>query len=267
MSRLNLLLGIFASGGLAVAIATFWLALAAPFVLVPRGRRERLVMWTNRAASWMILRFALLATLDVKGREHLPEKPYMVVCNHRGFCDVLTLIWAANAEGVSKREVLYFPAMGLLGYLGGAVFFDRKSPEDRRRAKEDTLFQLRSGNAMHLYPEGTRARTGLVRQKQHWGLVHAVYAAGIQVVPAAVWGTDDVIPVSNAGVRYGQRVSARFAPAVQPADHPTQEAFCEAIWAETSRMVEELYSADPGSAGASAGASSAGAVLPPTSNM
>ena len=128
---------------------------------------------------------------------------------------------------------------------------------------------------MHVYPEGTRSRGELLSAKLHWGLVHAVYEAGIQVLPAAVWGTDEVIPVSNAGVRYGQPVTVRFAPPLQPEDHPTAEAFCEAIWEQTSSMVGELYSSEgtgtsPGSStGASGGASSgasAGAA-PPTSNM
>ena len=246
MTRLNFVLGLFASGFVAVSIAAFWLALAAPFVLVPRGKRERLVMWTNRAASVMILRYALLAKLDVKGRENLPPAPYLVVSNHRGFCDVLTLIWAANAEGVSKRLVLYFPMMGVLGYLGGAVFFDRTKPEERSRAKRDTLFQLASGNNMHLYPEGTRAREGLLREKLHWGLVHAAYEQGVTVVPAGLWGTDHVIPITNEGVRYGQTIRARFGTPVLAKDHQTPDAFTEAIWGQVRELVSELaYSAAP----------------------
>ncbi len=260
MTRLNFLAGLFYSGGTAVLIASFWLALALPFALVPRGRRERLVMWTNRAASWMILRFSLFCRLDVRGWENLPEKPYLVVANHRGFCDVLTLIWAASAEGVSKKAVFYFPAMGLLGYLGGAVFFDREDAEDRRRAKDETLFLLERGNAMHIYPEGTRAREGLLRETLHWGLVHAAWAKGFRVVPAALWGTDRVLPVSNAGIRYGQRVSVRFGTPVEARDHETAESFTGAIWSQVTQMVSEFYSGDPASA------SSTGAA-PPTSNM
>lgn len=240
MTRLNFLLGLFVSGGVAVCIAAFWLALAAPFVLIPRGRRERWVMWTNRGASWMILRFALLAKVVVSGREKLPDRPYLVVSNHRGFCDVITLIWSANAEGVSKKLVLFFPMMGLLGYLGGAVFFDRRDPKQRAKAKADTLFQLASGNNMHLYPEGTRARVGLLGEKLHWGLVNAAWEQGVTVVPAGLWGTDDVIPVSNEGVRYGQTVRASFGTPVRAEDHKTAEQFTTAIWAQVRGLVEQL---------------------------
>ena len=219
-------------------------------------------MWTNRAASWMILRLSLFCRLDVRGWENLPEKPYLVVANHRGFCDVLLLIWAASAQGVSKKEVFYFPMMGLLGYLGGAVFFDRNRAEDRRRAKEETLLMLQRGNAMHIYPEGTRARDELLREKLYWGLVHAAWERGFRVLPTALWGTDRVLPVSNAGIRYGQSVRVRFGTAVEATDHATAESFTQAIWSQVTQMVTEFYSGDPSSA-----STSSTGTTPPTSNM
>ncbi|MBK9368919.1 MAG: 1-acyl-sn-glycerol-3-phosphate acyltransferase, partial [Deltaproteobacteria bacterium] len=93
------------------------------------------------------------------GRDHIPfGQPYMVVANHRSWVDVITLIWAARAEGLSKREVFFTPVMGVLGYLGGAVFFNRDHAEGRRRAKEECLFLLKQGVPLHIYPEGTRTR-------------------------------------------------------------------------------------------------------------
>ena len=130
---LNALVGAVIAG----AIATAFLIPALPFVVVPRGRRERYIWWTNTGASYGILRYALRAELDVVGREHIPfGQPYMVVANHRSWVDVITLIWAARAEGLSKREVFFTPVMGVLGYLGGAVFFNRDHEIGRASCRE-----------------------------------------------------------------------------------------------------------------------------------
>jgi len=241
MTLLNLALAIPTSL-IAVAIASFFLVLAAPFALLPRGSREKWIWWTNAGASWAILKFALFVrNIEVLGRENLPEygQPYLVVCNHRGFCDVLTLIWAARAEGISKRMVLYFPAMGLLGYLGGAVFFDREDHADRMRAKQDALFLLQRGVPLHVYPEGTRTRDGRLRSKVALGMLVAASEAGIPLVPAAIWGTDDVIPPSNKGIRYFQDIRLHFSEALAPEDFDSSQAHAEAAWEAVRAMVED----------------------------
>lgn len=242
MTLLNLALAIPTSL-VAVTVASFFLLLALPFVLVPRGTREKLIWWTNAGASWAVLRFALLVKgLSVVGRDNLPEygSPYLVVSNHRGFCDVLTLIWAARAEGISKKLVLYFPAMGLLGYLGGAVFFDRDDPADRLRAKDDALFLLRRGVPLHVYPEGRRTRDGRLGTDVQLGMLIAASEAGIPLVPAAVWGTDDVIPPSNKGIRYFQDITVRFGEPLAPSDFEDPAAHAEAAWAQVGAMVREF---------------------------
>lgn len=241
MTPLNLCLALPTSL-IAVVIATFYLMLALPFALVPRGRREKWIWWTNTGASYGILKYALMISkLEVQGQEHLPEygTPYLVVANHRSFVDVLTLIWATRAEGISKRAVLYFPAMGILGYLGGAVFFDRADPGSRTQAMNDALFLLERGVPLHVYPEGTRTRDGKLRERVHLGMLRAAYGRGIPVVPAALWGTDHVIPPSNKGIRWFQDVRLRLGPPIQPRDHADAHAFASAGWDAVKGLVEE----------------------------
>ncbi len=247
MTLLNLALAIPTSL-VALAISMFFLLLAAPFALVPRGRRERLIWWTNAGCAWAILRFALLVrSIDVQGREHLPVygTPYLVVCNHRGFCDVPTLIWAARAQGISKKLVFYFPAMGLLGYLGGAVFFDRREQSERLRAKEEAVFLLQRGVPLHVYPEGTRTRDGKLREKVSLGLLVAASEAGVCLVPAGIVGTDDVIPPTNKGIRYFQDIRLRFGEPLSAADFDSPLAQAEAAWGAVKAIVEDLEEGPP----------------------
>ncbi|MCB9741101.1 MAG: 1-acyl-sn-glycerol-3-phosphate acyltransferase [Alphaproteobacteria bacterium] len=226
---------------LSVVFSSVFLLFAAPFILVPRGRRERYVWWTNAAASWMILKFALWAKLDVRGRENIPYgKPYLVVANHRSWVDVLTLIWSSRAEGISKLEVFFMPVMGQLGYLGGAVFFSRSRKDSRHRAKEEALQLLRMGVPLHVYPEGTRTRDGKLREKVHLGMLEACWEIGVPLVPCGLWGTDEVIPVSPPVVNLGRTVRARYGAPVRPEDFEDAESFARAGWAEVVGLVGAL---------------------------
>ncbi len=246
MGVMNVVLGVCA-GLASVACASFFLACAAPTLLIPRGRRERYNAWTNAGASYAILRYAFLAELDVRGRENVPPtgQPYLVVANHRAFPDVLTLIWAAGAEGISKREVLWFPAMGWLGYLGGAVFFDRRDPEARARAKRESLFLLQQGVPLHVYPEGRRSPDGRLGQDLQLGMLLAAHEAGIPLLPAAMWGTDRILPNSMDGVRFRQRIRCHFGRLVRPEDFEDGRDFAMAAWNQVVERVGAFEREDP----------------------
>lgn len=218
---------------------------ALPFVLLPRGRRERYAFWTNSLSCYIILRYILFTTLDIRGRENIPfGQPYLVVANHRSWIDVLTLIWAARAQGISKRMVSFIPVLGLLGYLGGAVFFDRRYPDARRRAKEESLFLLRNGVPLHIYPEGTRTRDGKLSEKVHFGMLEACWEAGIQVVPCGLWGTEEVIPVESAQARPFRTVKATFRSPLQPSDYPDALSFARAAWQQVRELVADYEQED-----------------------
>ena len=233
---LSTVYGTFISG----LASTFFFILALPFVLIPRGKRERYCWWTNAGASYCILRFALMCKLRVRGRENIPYgKPYLVVANHRSWVDVLTLIWSARAEGLSKIEVLFTPVMGLLGYLGGAVFFNRADPADRKRAKEECLFLLRNGVPLHVYPEGTRTRDGKLAEKIHTTLLEACWEEKIPLLPVALWGTEKVVPVPFIGVHLGQTVQARFFPPLDPGQYPDGNSFALAAWEQVKLGVAD----------------------------
>ncbi|MCB9762651.1 MAG: 1-acyl-sn-glycerol-3-phosphate acyltransferase [Alphaproteobacteria bacterium] len=228
------LLGMVVAG----TISLLFFIPAAPFIFVPRGTRERYVFWTNSGASWLILKLALWVRFDLRGMENIPfGKPYLVVANHRSWVDVLTLIWAARAEGISKLLVFFTPIMGPLGYLGGAVFFHRARPDARRRAKEEALWLMERGVPLHVYPEGTRTRTGKLREKVYLGMLEACWERGIPLVPCGLWGTDKVIPVDKAAIYLGQTVTATFRPPLQPKDYPDAHSYAVAAWEQVKQIV------------------------------
>jgi 1-acyl-sn-glycerol-3-phosphate acyltransferase len=218
--------------GAALASALIW-----PFALLPRGRRERLAIHGARFFAWMCLVPAIFARLETRGLENLPAKRgYLVVCNHRSWVDVGLLIYYTLSQGISKKEVSYIPFFGLNGRLSGALFFDRSKPEDRAKVVEDALFLMRSGANLHVFPEGTRTRDGRLREKVHLRLVQESFTAGIDVVPACVWGTDDAVPATGFRVWPFQRVGLELARPLDRAGFGDAESYARATWDEVRRM-------------------------------
>jgi len=202
-----------------------------PWFWLPRGRRERYTMLGCQWFAWMCLRFALFSRIDVVGKEKLPARSgYLVVSNHRSWVDVALLQLYTRSNGVSKKEVAYIPFFGLNGYLTGAVFFDRKSRMGRARVIEDALGLMRAGANVHVFPEGTRTRTGSLAKKVHLRLLQSASENGIPLVPACVWGTEHAVPAEGFYVMPGRSVGIAMGEAVERAEGESHEDHAERAW-------------------------------------
>jgi 1-acyl-sn-glycerol-3-phosphate acyltransferase len=234
----SLAYGIFALIA-AMTVAFFVGTVAAlPFAVLPRGVRER---YSNHATvwfSWIVVRCVLLNRPNVTyASGGPPSGPALLVCNHRSWLDVLYLAWLGRASGLSKSSVLFIPFIGYYAWLGGAVFFNRNLPDARAQARADVLAQLEAGHRIFVFPEGTRTRDGLLREKVHLTLVRDCFARGIDVVPCAVMNTENVIPVSPPGVFPGRSSSIRIGKALHPTQYDDADHFAHAVWSEVVASV------------------------------
>ena len=206
-----------------------------------RGQRERHAMWTNVFVSRMVLLLLCAARIRTRGQEHIPRgSAYLVVANHRSWIDIPLVITTSHTQGISKLLVFFLPFLGQLGYLAGAVYFHRYRNQARRRALEDCLLLLRAGNGLHVYPEGTRTRDGELREKVQLGLVRACYTEGIPCIPAAILGTEKVLPVKGFFLRPFQTLHIHFQAPVQPENFPDEDAFAQAVWGQVGEEVGRM---------------------------
>lgn len=215
--------------------------LILPAALLPRGRRERFGMFGARIFAWLILRALLLLRVHVDGLQLLPTRSgYLVVANHRSWVDIPLLLLYTWSNGISKKEVRYVPFFALNGGLSGALFFDRNSAEDRRRVVRDAMCLLRAGANLHVFPEGSRTRSGRLAERVHLRLVEAAWAAGIEVVPACVYRTDRVVPAGRIYAWPGATVGITLGPVARPADFADPAAFAAAVWGRVGEMAARL---------------------------
>jgi 1-acyl-sn-glycerol-3-phosphate acyltransferase len=237
---LGVLLGAIAS---AFVVGT---ALALPFAPLPRGRRERYTL--TAAVIWARSVLALLGTtVVVTGESGLPsDTGALLLCNHRSWLDPLVLMAALRSNGLSKLEILFIPIIGFYGWLTGAVFFDRRVPAARHRARDEVMKLVRGGTRIQVFPEGTRSRDGQLREKVYLTLVEDCFRAGVPVVPCAVWATERVLPPGRPEAWPGQTVYLDVGPALDPRGFADAQAFAQACWSAVVRRVHRFESEVPG---------------------
>lgn len=223
--------------------------LIVPFVVIPRGRRERYAIWGARVFGWLCTYVTCMGRTTVIGLENLPKKRgYLVISNHRSWEDVGLLIYYTASQGISKKEVAYIPFFGFTGWVSGVIFFDRSKKDSRQRVVTEAVSMMKQGANLHVFPEGTRTRTGLLADKVYLRLVQACWEAGIDVVPAAVWNTEKAVRAEGAHALPFQRFGLQISPPLDRAAFPDADAYALATWGRVIAMARAHGSDRPFSA-------------------
>ena len=154
----------------------------------------------------------------VEGLENVPaDGPVIFASNHLSFSDsfFFPLVIPRRVTFLAKAE--YFTGKGLKGWLTARFFrgagqlpVDRSGGRASESALRTGLRVLAKGEALGIYPEGTRSPDGrLYRGKT--GVARMALEAKVVVIPVAMVGTDRIQPpgqkipkVGRVGVRIGR---------------------------------------------------------------
>lgn len=188
-------------------------ALARPGVRRPA--RVAQLAAAVRARLWAAV-FALLgAGVRVTGAR--PVGPCVVVANHSSHADTPALLVALGgraAPGVAAAADYWFAAAwrrAVCRSLVAAFPVRRSGGGSQDLAAAARL--LEQGRVVVVFPEGSRARDGQLA-RFHAGAFRLATQAGVPIVPAAILGTADVLPV-HGEIRPAP-VEVRFGPPVAP---------------------------------------------------
>ncbi|MAQ17259.1 MAG: 1-acyl-sn-glycerol-3-phosphate acyltransferase [Sandaracinus sp.] len=194
----------------------------APTVLdAARGRlrREsidrRLDYWSRAAVRLADMR------VEVAGLEHVdPDQTYVVMSNHQSNYDIFTVYYAfpGTLRMVAKVEIRKFPLIGRAMEAAEFVFVDRRDNRRARASLDAAAELMASGVSVWIAPEGTRSRTGHMGPFKKGGFMLALNA-GIPILPATLWGTRAVQPISQLAVHRSQPVSLRFHAPIATTDY------------------------------------------------
>ncbi|XP_041825697.1 1-acyl-sn-glycerol-3-phosphate acyltransferase beta [Melanotaenia boesemani] len=166
-----------------------WMMLLAmlgiPMCLLKRGGRDIENMGIIRSMVRHV-KYLLGLRIEVSGWEHLQtEGPYVIISNHQSSLDVLGMmeILPDRCTMIAKKELIYAGTVGLICWLGGIVFINRKKTTDAKSVMADAAkTMLDEQIRLWVFPEGTRNQRGdLLPFKK--GAFHLAVQAQVPIIP------------------------------------------------------------------------------------
>lgn len=211
---------------------------------------------------WLICRvvdivLVLLCRRVVVGMENVPlSGPLLVISNHLSWADppLLGSIFPRPIRFMGKEELFHVPVVAWVvrGYLAYSV---RRGEADRE-AVRTTLRLLREGEAVGIFPEGTRSRMACLRQA-HPGAALVAGRTDVPILPVGISGSEQLFCWPRAGLRPTVRVAVgqpfRLTPAEKGAARVTHSANTDLMMHEIADLLPQsyrgFYAGNTGSAG------------------
>jgi len=170
----------------------------------------------SRALAGPLLR--LLWRPEVDGAEHIPAAGGAIIAsNHLSIVDSIFLPLMLDRPVTFAAKSEYFTGSRLRDRLAGAYLratkqlaTDREGASAARDMLEAALRLVQRGELFGIYPEGTRSPDGRL-YRGRVGVGWLALKSGLPVIPAAMLGTDRVLPpgqriprVSQVRIRIGE---------------------------------------------------------------
>lgn len=177
--------------------------------MLPVGRRASLVFRLARLLAQPL--FRLMFRFDVKGVDHVPDSAYVLIANHLGWMDAISLLLLFPAEprihylADPTSMMRNRPLWALVRAAGGIV------PVDRAQRGNPLLFRqarrcLDAGGVIAVFPEGDFGRHEGELLSFKKGFAHFAVEAGVPVVPVGLAGMKEVWLGKRLFVRVGEPI-------------------------------------------------------------
>jgi 1-acyl-sn-glycerol-3-phosphate acyltransferase len=179
---------------------------------LPRLARWRIIAGWPQFAFWLS-RHLLRIDYEVRGREHIPAAPCVVLSKHQSAWETIayTTIFPPHVY-VLKRELLWLPFLGWGLALMSPIAIDRAN----RKAAMQRVIQLggerlAQGLSIMVYPEGTRIAAG---RRGVYKLGGAVIAVQNRAVALPVAHNAGLVWPRNSFVKRPGKVTVVIGPPI-----------------------------------------------------
>ncbi len=180
---------------LALATAAFGsMALLASLWDRTGSVQHRIAQVWARVSLW-----SAWSPLTVTGSEHLRvSRPVVFACNHTSYMDTPVLFSTIPGQFriLAKKELWKLPFIGWYLNRSGQIPVDVSSPRAALSSLSGGVRALREGMSVFVFPEGGRTPDGTL-QKFENGAAYLAIRAQVPVVPIALSGIDDLLPMHS----------------------------------------------------------------------
>lgn len=164
---------------------------------------------STRRVSWPLRRLWL--DIRLEDEANVPDEGGVVLAaNHLSFLDSVLLMYSLprRVSFLGKAEYLSAWPTRKLFPAAGMIPVDR-SGRGVARSLEEAGRRLRGGEAVGIFPEGTRSLDGLLH-RGHPGVAHLALKAAAPIVPVGIVGSDLAQPPGARLPSYGAQITLRF---------------------------------------------------------
>ena len=161
-------------------------------------REGRIQQWFAVSWSKMILK-TISAQVTVKGMEGIDtSRPQMYALNHLSALDipVVYVTMPVHFRIMAKVELFRYPFLGWHLRRSGQVSIERENAIASMRSLNKAVAILKGGMPLVVFPEGGRSANGQL-QPFLPGVFYVAIKAGVDVVPMALVGTYEMLPMDT----------------------------------------------------------------------
>ncbi|WP_238881340.1 1-acyl-sn-glycerol-3-phosphate acyltransferase [Clostridium sp. YIM B02551] len=169
-------------------------------LLKSRATEEELIKYRDKVIqNWAAF---TVKTLDLKiqvvGRENIPSEACVFIGNHQSLLDIPILLYGTQRSVgfIAKKELLKVPVIGYWMRLIHCVPIDRENVREAIKVINIGSDNLLNGNDMAIFPEGTRAREGVMKDFKK-GSMKLATKAKAPIVPVTIDGSYKAYELNN----------------------------------------------------------------------
>ncbi len=152
---------------------------------------------------WSKICLGLVADVTATGLERIDtRRPRLYVANHLSAMDI-PLVYRYlpfTFRIMAHRLVFRVPIVGWWLRLASAIKIAPDSVALTRKALREAIATLKSGTSVVIFPEGERAPKGEMLPFKP-GAFYVAIKAGVDIVPMAITGAYEALPVGSAHLR------------------------------------------------------------------
>ena len=229
------------------------------------ARLQKMRRWTkgpfNKAISWMV-QVGVAVTTSIymrvfnKTRVHhhsrlkTTKRPYMYVSNHLTMFDdffIDSMLYLPYAFADIRNFPWHAPEEKNF-FLGPIIGFFMQKAQCIPLTRGHGVFQpgmtrlkelLQEDAIVHIYPEGTRSRSGDIGKGQV-GVGRLAYQSKAKVLPVYHEGTQDLLPIGSHRLKFGKRVEVIVGEPLDLSDLYEQNDSREIYQQIANRMIDAI---------------------------